>query len=170
MTVTEIPFKPHSDSAALLAILSDGQWHSTAGIKRHRDMTVNSRISDLRAAGYEIVHEQIRGRPGRRAHRYRLLNPPQGLFVETNLVDQAEARLEYELLWPRNEEHRFRIYRLADEEPVCIATAPDESSVGLAIVTIAREGQFANCNFGLLDTHGTDEKPGEWLIKPWDQR
>ena len=46
-----------------------------------------------------------------------------------------------------------------------IATATDPQSVGVALVTLAREGEWEGCPLGILDTQGaTGEK---WLIKPW---
>ena len=48
-----------------------------------------------------------------------------------------------------------------------IATATDPQSVGVALVTLAREDEWADgCPFGLLDTQG--EKGHKWLIKPWE--
>jgi hypothetical protein len=46
-----------------------------------------------------------------------------------------------------------------------VATATDEQAVGVAIVTLAREGEFTDCPFGLLDTLG--ETGQKWLILPW---
>jgi hypothetical protein len=35
----------------------------------------------------------------------------------------------------------------------------------VAIVTLAREGEWDECPFGLLDSEG--EKGKKWLIRPW---
>jgi hypothetical protein len=46
-----------------------------------------------------------------------------------------------------------------------VATCESPEAVGVALVTLAREGEFAECPFGLLDREGqTNQK---WLILPW---
>jgi hypothetical protein len=66
---------------------------------------------------------------------------------------------------------RFRIYRLCpgETEPDLIATCGSESAVGVALCTLAREGEFdpenGDCAIGILDTEG--ETGRKWLIKPW---
>ena len=46
-----------------------------------------------------------------------------------------------------------------------VATCATEEAVGVAIVTLGREGEFAECPFGLLDREG--ETNQKWLINPW---
>lgn len=46
-----------------------------------------------------------------------------------------------------------------------VAACADEASVGVAICTLAREGEFDECPIGLLDTQGETGK--KWLILPW---
>jgi hypothetical protein len=46
-----------------------------------------------------------------------------------------------------------------------IATCASPEAVGVAIVTLAREGEWDECPFGLLDSEG--EKGQKWLILPW---
>ena len=46
-----------------------------------------------------------------------------------------------------------------------VATATDPESLGVALVTLAREGEWEGCPIGILDTLG---EPGEkWLVRPW---
>jgi hypothetical protein len=46
-----------------------------------------------------------------------------------------------------------------------LATCASPEAVGVAIVTLAREGEWDECPLGCLDTMG---EPGKkWLIKPW---
>ena len=48
-----------------------------------------------------------------------------------------------------------------------IATCGSAEAVGVALVTLAREGEWADgCPLGLLDTMG--DKGERWLIKPWE--
>lgn len=42
-----------------------------------------------------------------------------------------------------------------------VATAPDPQAVGVALISLAREGEFEGCPVGVL------EDGGAWLIKPW---
>ncbi len=46
-----------------------------------------------------------------------------------------------------------------------VTTCPDEASVGLALVTLAREGEWDECPFGLIDSEG--EVGLKWLVRPW---
>lgn len=91
---------------------------------------------------------------------------------------------------PENPE-RFRLFRLCDcttcggrgrdpesdfrdRCPDCrgegrvrqeLATCASAEAVGVAIVTLAREGEFEECPLGLLDSEG--EKGKKWLVLPW---
>lgn len=46
-----------------------------------------------------------------------------------------------------------------------VATCATPEAVGVAIVTLAREGEWEECPFGLLDSEG--EKGKKWLVLPW---
>ena len=46
-----------------------------------------------------------------------------------------------------------------------IATCASPEAVGVAIVTLAREGEWEECPLGLLDSEG--EKGKKWLVTPW---
>lgn len=88
---------------------------------------------------------------------------------------------------------RYRLYRLC-ECPVCdgrgyplyvehrkvnrcrecrgegrvrqeIAATESPEALGVALVTLAREGEFEDCPIGLLDKEGEVGK--KWLIRPW---
>lgn len=48
-----------------------------------------------------------------------------------------------------------------------VASCANAEAVGVALVTLAREGEFENCRFGLLDRDG--EKGKRWLILPWPE-
>jgi hypothetical protein len=45
------------------------------------------------------------------------------------------------------------------------ATCATPEAVGVALVTLAREGEWEECPLGLLDSEG--EKGHKWLIRPW---
>ena len=46
-----------------------------------------------------------------------------------------------------------------------VATCASPEAVGVALVTLGREQEWAECPFGLLDTEG--ETGQKWLIRPW---
>lgn len=46
-----------------------------------------------------------------------------------------------------------------------VASCETPEAVGVALVTLAREGEFEECQFGLLDRDG--EKGQRWLVLPW---
>lgn len=46
-----------------------------------------------------------------------------------------------------------------------IASCDSPEAVGVALVTLAREGEFEECPVGLLDRQG--EIGHKWLIRPW---
>ena len=46
-----------------------------------------------------------------------------------------------------------------------VATCESPEAVGVALVTLAREDEFAECPIGLLDRGG--EVGHKWLIRPW---
>ena len=48
-----------------------------------------------------------------------------------------------------------------------VAACESPEAVGVALVTLAREGEFAECQFGLLDRGG--ETNQKWLVLPWPQ-
>ena len=82
---------------------------------------------------------------------------------------------------------RFRIYKLCDCEtcegsgwidndpcPDCrregrvrllVATCADAETVGVALVTLGREGVFDECAIGILDTQGAVGE--KWIVRPW---
>ena len=62
---------------------------------------------------------------------------------------------------------RFRIYSRhnTEDHPRLLATCEFEDEVGLAIVTLGKEGEFDDRVLGLLDTQG--EKGHRWLVVPY---
>lgn len=60
--------------AQILAILADGDWHSSRQLHREVFCVLHSRIAELRRRGYVIEHQG--GGGGAENHFYRLV-PPQ---------------------------------------------------------------------------------------------
>jgi biotin operon repressor len=159
--------RPNSQNARILKTLSDGSFHSVANIHRKAGASrLNSRVSELRKYGYEIEKEQVAGKSGSLGFRYRLLNPPSVAELAT-IVDDLPVAISREEV-PRDLSHRFRIYKMMYDELVLLATAPTAEDVGVEIVALGSDGQFAGGCLGLLDTHGTEEAKGSWTIQPWD--
>ncbi len=79
--------------------------------------------------------------------------------------------LDWDVVAPRRPEERFRIYRLCpgETDPELVATCASAEAVGVALVTLGREGEFdpmsGDCAVGILDTEG--ETGRKWIIKPW---
>jgi hypothetical protein len=46
-----------------------------------------------------------------------------------------------------------------------VATATDAQSLGVALVTLGREGEWEGCPIGILDTQG--ETGQKWIVRPW---
>lgn len=160
--------RPNSQNARILRALSDGKWVTVAEIHRRAGTSrLNSRISELRKYGYEIEHEVVPGKTGSLGHRYRILNPPPASEL-ARLIDPLfeDGLPRHEI--PRDEMHRYRIYRMKLDEIDLIATASNPEDLGIAIITLGLEGEFSGTCIGILDTHGSDSEPGSWVLNPWD--
>ena len=62
---------------------------------------------------------------------------------------------------------RFRVYTVCQGETTknLIATCATPEALGVALVTLGREGEFIDCAVGILDTAG--EVGQKWILKPW---
>lgn len=157
--------KANSQNARVLRVLSDGRWHTTANIVRKSGASrLNSRVSELRNHGYVIEREKVSGEKESLRHRYRCANPPTAATIEA-LVDMV---IPGQAIAPRNMENRYRIYKQVFDELELLATATTPGDVGVALVTLGSEGEFAESCVGLLDTHGKENALGTWLINPFD--
>jgi len=162
--------RPNSQNARILRTLSDGKWRTVASIHRKAGTSrLNSRVSELRKQGFQIEHEVVPGKQGALGHRYKLLNPPSptelaAIVGPAGYVSPGIPRGEV----PRDSTHRFRIYRTQYDELDLVATASTPEEVGLALYTLGLEGVFRGTCAGLLDTYGTDEVPGSWILDPFD--
>lgn len=66
--------RPGSQNARLLAVLSDGEWHTSRELhERCGYMRTNSRVAELRSHGHDIQGESVPGKTGTDGYRYRLL-------------------------------------------------------------------------------------------------
>lgn len=155
--------KANSHAARILRALSDGKWHTTAKLQRASGHgSLSSRISELRGRGYVIEHQRL-PKHGTLGHRYRLVDGPEIPATP----EEERPTLDRDSV-PRTPEHRFRIYRQRYDELELVGTAPSEQALGSVLINLGKQGQFAESCVGLLDTYGTDEVPGTWIISPWD--
>lgn len=80
-------------------------------------------------------------------------------------------------LWPRDEEHRYRLYvRRGDDELELLGASSTMAGIGVAI-----EAQHNDCKavgrrladlgvVGILDTLAHDPPAtGEWIVQPWER-
>jgi hypothetical protein len=172
--------KSGSQCHRVLAVLADGKRHTVPTIHRKAGtMRLNSRIAELRDRyGYDIActHDGRRGRKGAAAYGYTLLGgPPLPEDISQALSAALSAEDEPSVPWdnvaPRRPEEKFRIYALRDGDQLdLIATCATPAAVGVALVTLGSEGEFKEAAVGILDSNGTDERPGKWLVSPWEAR
>lgn len=152
--------KPGSQNERILDCLRDGKFWTTAGIHRRAGTSrLNSRISELRSRGYNIEHRRVHGVTEPRSHQYRWADAP-GLPPAV-LPEIAEAAKI-----PRTPQTRYRIYTRVYDDLRCIAACADPESLGVALLTLAAEGEFEGKLLGVMDAP-TEGVSGEWLIKPW---
>ena len=176
-TVTEP--RAGSHCARLLAVLSDGAWHTTSNLHRRAGhMIVHSRIADLRAKGYRVEHDTVPGRVGAQAHRYRWLDAPT-----QDTADENQFSLDTDMIAPRIPRERYRIFRVKNGGgPEIVCTVGTEEEIGPAVMRLGEEGEFDDYCLGIQDSmarwEGLPEHEGatrygryvgEWKVKPWQK-
>lgn len=145
----------------ILDALRHGGWMTTAAIHREAGFSrLNSRVSELRKRGHVIEHEHVPGKTGAKGSRYRWVGAP---------APTAPEQLEFVApSVPRTPDERFRLYaRGKGRDLRLLATCATPEAVGVAVATLGAEGEFEGKAFGLLDTYGTDERTGTWIVNPW---
>jgi hypothetical protein len=153
--------KAGSQNERILSTLADGAWWTTAGIHRRiGGCRLNSRISELRARGFRIEHEHIKGATETRSHRYRWLDAPG--------VPPAVGALSSDDISPRTTEQRYRLYSVGHgNEKRLEASGPDAESIGVALFTLAQEHALDGRCVGVYDCFGGKHGIGGWLINPF---
>lgn len=92
--------------------------------------------------------------PAERFHLYRLCQC--SLCDGTGKVHDA---------WPAGTSPRCQNCRGEGRTRDLVATCATPEAVGVALVTLGREGEWNECPVGVLDTMG---EPGEkWIVRPW---
>jgi hypothetical protein len=77
--------------------------------------------------------------------------------------------MDIDQLWPRDEQHRYRIYRLGKDGQEVMAATPTKAGVGVAICALSEEGEFApDYRTGVLDVLARGPgRPGRWVVSPY---
>lgn len=92
------------------------------------------------------------------------------------------SALTHDALWPRDEQHRYRLYGRVGRALTVLAAAPDPGGIGQAIVTLHADAKEAGGSLGdsgqigVLDTlpekvmYDSDgHRLGEWIVLPWSR-
>jgi hypothetical protein len=129
-------------------------------------------------SGLEFVYGVDVSRPAvRQAVPHVLLclrDQPRELLRIERVRLSPVARITLMLNWEQEDgrddpEQRYAIYRLCDpsdeRSKELVATCATPEALGVALVTLGREGEFEECPVGVLDRQG--EKGKKWLIRPW---
>ena len=69
---------------------------------------------------------------------------------------------------PVRPEERFALYCLrgGERNRVLVATAATAEAIGVAIITLGREGELDDCPVGILDRL-PEEGQRKWVLLPW---
>ena len=148
----------------VLAVLGDGLPHSTSELyRRAGPMILHSRVAELRKRGHTIVCEHVSGKHGAAAYRYTWLDaPPQKPAERGN----GQLRLSTDEVAPRIQSERYRIFRVRNGgPPEIVATVGTPEAIGVALLTLGREGEFEDYCVGVQDVFA--EKGKQWVIRPW---
>lgn len=122
------------------------------------------------------------GRAGRQqrpawAIRSRL---PRGMEARLGVARPRTERsamtytIESDALYPRDADHRYRIYARRGRELEILASAPDAGGVGQALITLHEDEKEAGRRLadrgtiGVLDVMAGGPT-GEWIVLPWER-
>lgn len=106
--------RPGSQNARLLDVLADGEWHVSRELhERCGYMRTNSRISELRAHGHEILGESVPGKTGTDGYRYRLVNDSSGEGAVSHVAEEGPCSPTPPTGAPDAQEPRLRAPSLA---------------------------------------------------------
>lgn len=163
-----VPFKvrANSQNARVLRALADGGWHTTTHLRRATGTHVTKQVYELRKHGYKIEMKR-EGQAERQTIRYRLKTQLPPAEVSRLVKGPGPPSLPRDEI-PRTATNRYRVYRVVFDRLDLVGVCGSEEELGPLFVRLSKEGAFANSGVGLLDTHGTDTKSGDWLLLPWD--
>lgn len=76
--------------------------------------------------------------------------------------------IAHDEIWPRDDEHRFRLYGLADGVQTVLAAAPTLEAIGTAIGQLhadMKEGGLRLADLGAIGILDAVER--EWIVNPY---
>jgi hypothetical protein len=82
--------------------------------------------------------------------------------------------IDIDQLWPRDEDHRYRLYARRGTDLHVLAASPSAGGIGEAIVALHEDEKtvgrrFADLGvFGVLDVLAGGPT-GEWIVLPWER-
>jgi hypothetical protein len=73
-------------------------------------------------------------------------------------------------LWPRDEQHRYRVYGVIGDDRGVLACAATPGGIGVAIVQLHEDCKAAGMRLADCGKIGVlDAVAGEWLVLPYDR-
>lgn len=93
------------------------------------------------------------------------------------MIGAPDYTIEHDVLWPRDAEHRYRIYARLGDELTVLAACPEPGGIGEAIVQLHADFRDNGRDFGdvgrigVLDVmpDGEPHPKGTWIIPLWDR-
>lgn len=78
--------------------------------------------------------------------------------------------IDVDVLWPRDEEHRYRLYGRRGRELTVLAAAPTAGGIGEAILQLHADAKEAGGTLGDSGVTGIlDAVDREWIVVPWQK-
>lgn len=87
----------------------------------------------------------------------------------------TEHLIPQDTLYPRDAQHRYRLYARVGTRLTILACAPDPGGIGQALVTLHDDAKAAGSRLadsgriGILDVLGGEDGHGDWVLLPWDR-
>lgn len=80
----------------------------------------------------------------------------------------AVLELDSDDLWPRDADHRFRLYARKGDSLDVLAAAPSMAAIGTAIGQLDTDARESGREFGDAGQVGVlDAVERRWVVKPW---
>lgn len=84
------------------------------------------------------------------------------------MASAAPYEIAHDVLYPRDEQHRYRVYAVAGKEMTVLACCPDPGGIGCALVQINEDEKSRGRRLVDLGKIGVyDAINGEWIVLPW---
>lgn len=91
-------------------------------------------------------------------------------------AEAAVLTIPHDIVWPRDELHRYRLYGRTGRDTLTVLTAsPDPGGIGQAIVALHEDAKEVgrvlgdSGQIGVYDVLGGLTGRGEWIVLPWSR-